>query len=155
MTVKKRYAVGDTVWVYGISRSHQKLTQGKVIKIFDLSDCGYDKEPHYMIQIPSPIEPLLEIRTWHTISQDNKGPVGSYRELIEESHADATAKKLQQGGLNLQHESNVNLDEPTTEQINAALDKSQQDLKLPPLVIKEPKPKVRRPTTRKKRTAVV
>jgi hypothetical protein len=133
MTVKKTYSIGDAVWVYGVSRSNPVLTEGKIIKIFDLSDCGYDKEPHYLIQIPSAFEPLLEIRTWHTISQDTKGPVGSYREVIEGAEAEATAKKLNQGGLVLQHE---------------------EKIKVSPIVVKESKPKPRRPTAIKRKLDV-
>lgn len=81
MTVKKSYAVGDTVWIYGINRGNVKPTQGRVIKLVDLSDCGYVDGIRYIIEVPSSIEPLLEIRTWHNISQDAKGPVGSFREL--------------------------------------------------------------------------
>ena len=75
MTVKKSYNVGDAVWVYGINRNNTKPTQGKVIKIVDLSDTGHTDSPHYIISIPTHIEPLLEIRTWHNISQDERGPI--------------------------------------------------------------------------------
>lgn len=81
MSIKKSYNVGDTVWIYGIGRLTNKPCQGKVIKIIDLTDCGYSIGPHYIIQISTYIEPLLEIRTWDTISQDELGPVGGFREL--------------------------------------------------------------------------
>jgi hypothetical protein len=81
MKVKTKYNLGDTVWIYGINRSNVKPAQGKVIKILDLSDSGYTAGPHYVIEIPSHIESLLEIRTWENMSQDELGPVGSLREL--------------------------------------------------------------------------
>jgi hypothetical protein len=57
MTVKKQYAVGDTVWIYGINRSNIKPAQGTVIKAIDLSDAGYTYE-HYVIDVPTHIEPV-------------------------------------------------------------------------------------------------
>ena len=96
MTVKKQYNVGDDVWVAGIGR---KLSKGKVIKIIDLGDCGYSHGLHYIISLPTEIEPLLEIRTWETISQDKDGPVGLFRECGD---AVTTLRFLQKTGLNIE-----------------------------------------------------
>lgn len=82
MNIKKNYKVSDTVWISGISRTNINLTKGTVISTVDLTDAGYSPSIiHYVISIPTEIEPLLEIRTWETISQDKQGPVGSLREL--------------------------------------------------------------------------
>ena len=136
MTTKKSYKVGDPVWIYGINRSNVKPTQGKVIKVVDLSDSGYSTGDHYVIEIPTHIEPLLEIRTWHNISQDEKGPVGSFREL---GNVESTIKFA--GTVGFAFDDNPELDtddnEISAEQIHAALEQSRKDVIHPPLNLKE------------------
>jgi hypothetical protein len=142
MTVKKSYKVGDTVWIYGINRSNVKPTQGTVIKSLDLSGAGYTYE-HYVIEVPTHIEPLLEIRTWHNISQDAQGPVGSLRGLNIEStikHA-ATLGFITDDNPLLDTETDE--EGPSAEQIHAALEKSQMEMEHTPLNLKSEKPKRR------------
>lgn len=146
MTTKKEYAVGDTVWVYGINRSNTKPTQGTVIKAVDLSDAGYSIGTHYIVEIPSHIEPLLEIRTWHNISQDAVGPVGSLREV---GSIEASIKKAATLGFAFDDnpaqdvDMYIDEDEPTPDEIHAALEKAQKDSEHGPLILKETKPKRR------------
>jgi len=145
MNAKTQYNIGDTVWVSGVSRGNARLTQGTIIKMFDLSDCGYNNEPYYLIEIPTEIEPLLEVRTWHTISQDEAGPVGSLRVV---GKIDATFKFVEQIGF--QYMEDKDPDEPTPEQIHAALEKSQKDSVHAPFNAKETKPRPKyRPRKRK------
>ena len=154
MTVKKSYEIGDIVWVYGISRSNNKITKGTIVHSFTLDHIkGYNSEVYYLVSIPNSIESLLEVRTWHTISQDSRGPVGSFREVISKVESDATDKKLSQIGLNLEDEMDLDDDEPTAEQIHAAIEKSQQTAKFPPLDTKENKPRRRYPPRKKKTNA--
>lgn len=78
MSAKKIYNTGDTVWISGIE--NPKLTEGKIVKQFTLEEVGYSSEYiFYVIQIPTAIEPLLEIRTWETMSEDARGPLGFWR----------------------------------------------------------------------------
>jgi hypothetical protein len=144
MTVKKQYAIGDTVWVYGINRSNTKPVQGTVIKIVDLSDAGYSIGNHYIIEIPSHIEPLLEIRTWHNISQDERGPVGSLRTI---GNFESTIKFAGTVGFMFDDqpvpEPIEDEDGIDAEQIHAALQKSQMDMEHVPLNLKSEKPKRR------------
>lgn len=146
MTIKRSYEVGDTVWIYGVNRSNIKSTQGKIIKIVDLSDAGYSTGNHYIIEIPTHIEPLLEIRTWHNISQDEKGPVGSLREM---GNVESTIKFASTVGFvfddnpNLDSDPLVDEDDISPEQIHAALEKSQKDGTHTPLNLKSEKPKRR------------
>jgi len=147
MTIKKTYTVGDAVWIYGISRTENKLTQGQVVHSFTLE--GNDNV-QYVIAVSNPIEPLLEIRTWESISQDSQGPVGNFRQLVSAAEFDAVDKKLAQGGLTLSEDAFVDADEPTPEEIHAALERSQQAAVHAPLVLKETKPK-RRFSPRKKK----
>lgn len=97
-TIKKEYAVGDKAWIYGIAAGpgYNKLTEGTVVKVVDID--GYS-ETHYIISVTSSIEDLLEVRTWHSMSQDAKGPVGSFRELL--MNDPSTQRKLLQTGLRL------------------------------------------------------
>ena len=142
MTVKKQYTVGDTVWIYGINRSNVKPAQGKVIKKIDLTEAGYTDGPHYVVEIPTHIEPLLEIRTWENMSQDEKGPVGSLRNL---GNFESTIKFA--GTVGFAFDDNPELDsdddEISPEQIHAALEKSRKDVTHSPLNLKAEKPKRR------------
>ena len=144
MTVKKQYAVGDAVWIYGITRSNTKPVQGKVIKVVDLGEAGYSVGDHYIIEVPTHIEPILEIRTWHNISQDEKGPVGSLRNL---GNFESTIKFAGTVGFAFDDspaaETAEDEDGIDAEQIHAALQKSQMDMEHAPLNLKSEKPKRR------------
>jgi hypothetical protein len=160
MTVKKKYNVGDTVWIYGISKNNIKSTEGKVIKSFTIDYDGFNKEPHYVIGIPTEIEMLLEIRTWHTISQTRDGHVGSIRDAF--SNPDAAHKMLSRTGMavisddeELNEETDrfeehiADEDEVSPDAIHAALEQSQKDGEHGPLVTKPNK--ARRPYYKKKK----
>ena len=144
MTVKKQYAVDDVVWIYGINRSNTKPVQGRVIKIVDLSDAGYSVGDHYIIEVPTHIEPILEIRTWHNISQDEKGPVGSLRNL---GNFESTIKFAGTVGFAFDDtpalDSDIEEDGPSTDEIHAALQKSQMEMEHAPLNLKPEKAKRR------------
>jgi hypothetical protein len=96
--VKKKYKVGDSAWIYGIASGpgYNRLTEGRVVHIMDIE--GYT-DTHYVIAIANGIEDLLEVRSWGQISQDDKGPVGSFRELL--MNDPATQKMLQITGMSL------------------------------------------------------
>jgi len=160
MTVKKKYNVGDTVWIYGITRDNIKSTQGKILKVFTIDYDGFNNEPHYVIGVPTEIEMLLEVRTWHTISQTRDGHVGSIRDAF--SNPDAAHKMLSRTGMAI-----ISVDEELNEEsdrfeehmaeeddidpnlIHAALEQSQKDGEHGPLVTKTNKP--RKPYYKKKK----
>lgn len=147
--IKTSYSINDPVWIHGIDPSN-KLTYGKVIALVDLTNCGYT-DVHYVIEIPTHIEPLLEIRTWHTMSQDKEGPIGSLRSLGETLAADN--KKIRQTGYAYSEDSRYDESDPTTEEIMAALEKRVDDLKHKPLQIKDtPKKKKYYPRKKKHET---
>jgi hypothetical protein len=156
MTVKKKYNIGDSVWIYGISRSNVKPTKGKVIRVLDLNNAGYTDGPHYVIEVPTHIDPLLEIRTWHNISQDENGPVGSLRNLGD---FESTIKFVNTVGFVFDDNSNLDttqydddIDSITSDAIHAALEKSKTDISHQPLMMKtEAKPR-RRYSNRKKKS---
>ena len=139
MTVKKEYKVGDTVWIYGIDSLQNKSRKGTVIKSFFIDNFT---DEHYVISVPTEIEDLLEIRTWHTISQDENGPVGSIRETVTDLYP--TKKFLSRVGFNLVSDMPLaDEDEPTPEQIHAAIERSKKAGEHNPLYAKESKPKRR------------
>jgi hypothetical protein len=153
------------VWIYGISRSNAKSTQGTVIKRFTIDYENYNDEPRYLIEVPTEIEPLLEVRTWHTISQTKDGHVGALREVVNDQ--DAALKMLSRTGMAVisvddeftgdghdgmgttseefdrYYEHMAEEDEVSPDAIHAALEKSQKDSSHSPLVIKDSKPKRR------------
>jgi hypothetical protein len=59
---------------------------------------GYS-DIHYVVAISNGIEDLLEVRTWGGISQDDKGPIGSFRELL--MNRPAEQKMLLRTGMRL------------------------------------------------------
>ena len=100
MKVKKIYKSGDSVWIYGVSVGlKNRLTEATVVSAVDLSAQGY-LGPHYVLAVPSSIEPLLLIRTWETMSQDEHGPVGALREIASRISTDAEYHTMSYFGWN-------------------------------------------------------
>jgi hypothetical protein len=149
MTIKKTYEVGDTVWIYGVARTANRITQGKIIHGFTPE--GYT-EQQYVVSVPNSIEPLLEVREWGTISQDSAGPVGSMREMVAVQEMDAVNKKMAQTGYEYDPSFETpEIPEPTPEEIHAALERSQKAVEHAPLEIKENKPRRRFGNARKRK----
>jgi hypothetical protein len=96
--VKKTYKLGDSAWIYGIASGpgYNRLCQGQIVHAMEIE--GYP-ETHYVIAISNGISDLLEVRTWEEISQDDQGPIGSFRELL--MNQPATQKKLLRTGMRL------------------------------------------------------
>jgi hypothetical protein len=157
MTVKKKYNVGDVVWIYGVRRANDKSTQGTVVKSFNIE--GYN-DMHYVVSIPTEIEPLLEIRTWQTISQTKDGHVGSLRDAF--TNPDAAHRMLARTGMAFVSDAGEDYDGDghdgmgstlddfykeddniSPDAIHAALEKSKQDVSHSPLNLKDDKPKRR------------
>lgn len=141
MTIRKRYNIGETVWIYGIYVRNDVPVQGQVVHRFNLNFGGFDPTvEHYVIAVDSHIEPLIEVRTWETISQDEHGPVGGLRGLNDTADRKVLAKTgFDLSGSYTYAESDEESDDPTPEQIHAAMERSQQTAVLPPLVLKEHK----------------
>ena len=138
MTIKKTYAVGDTVWIHGVSRS-TILTKGKVVYQFNLET---QEDTQYVVSVQSSLGDLLEVRDWNTISQDAKGPVGAMREMIAASEMDAVNKKMMQAGYEFDPSYQPpEVDEPTPDEIHAALERDQKAVEHAPLMIKENRPR--------------
>jgi hypothetical protein len=96
--IKQKYKIGDFAWIYGIAAGpgYNRLTKGTVVHEMVIE--GY-ADTHYVIAISNGIQDLLEVRTWEEISQDDKGPIGSFRMLL--MNDPATQKKLLRTGMRL------------------------------------------------------
>ena len=64
------YDLGRVVWIAGV-RGYSGLTRGTIVHRFQLPDRG--ALWHYVIEIPAPIELLLVIREWATLSETAEG----------------------------------------------------------------------------------
>jgi len=152
MTIRQKYNIGETVWIYGIYVRNDVPVAGRIIHRFHLNFENFDPAvEHYVIAVDSHIEPLIEVRTWETISQDEHGPVGGLRGLGNT----ADRKVLAKTGFDLGDfymEADEDLDDPTPEQIYAAMQRSQQTAVLPPLIIKQNKPRAQRSSNRKRKS---
>lgn len=97
-SIKKKYKIGDNAWVYGIAAGagYNLPVQGKVVHEMEID--GYS-DMQYVIAISNGIEDLLEVRTWSNMSQDAKGPIGAFRELLMNRPADQ--KMLLRTGMRL------------------------------------------------------
>jgi len=135
MKIKKQYEMNETAWIH---IGDGKLHKGKVIDIFDLEHAGYSKDiEFYIVELPSSIEPLLEVRTWSNMSQDAMGPIGAYREIKQ---GFSTKKYLGKMGLELPYDQTAPVLEgqqedfdvldPTPEQVNAAIERAEQAKKM-------------------------
>ncbi len=156
MEIKKQYEIRDKVWIH-ITGS--VLTEGTVVEYFDLGHLGKTREiEYYVIEIPTEIDPIYEVRTWEQISQDKKGPIAFYRNLKQEQFTAQNIKAIACLGLEIPvnpqsdevtDESEEEFEEiyedgdPTPEEVNAALDRAIQSRMgsnfIPNLTTKNPK----------------
>lgn len=113
--VKKKYKIGDRVWIYGVSSGpgFNKPVEGKIVHEIEIEDFY---GVHYVIAVDTEIETLLEVRNWETISQDSRGPVGSFREAI--SKYSPARKVLARTGLILPIDDIYEDDEPIEDNDN-------------------------------------
>lgn len=146
MSTKKEYSIGDDAWIHGIDRRNNRLVKGKIIHQVEIPNFS---GIHYIVAVSSPIEPILELRTWESISQDEFGPIGLFRDTDRESMI-AVKKFVTKVGFEYADDDDE-FDEPTAEQIAAAIEKSTKLAEHPPLNLKENKPK-RRFYSRKKKS---
>jgi hypothetical protein len=147
MITKKSYNINDIAWIAGINSKSNRLVSGRVIKIFTIEIDNYDPTiQYYVIEVPTSIEPLLEIRTWETMSQDKHGPVGCIRDVSEDPVVDKKCLKK----LGMFYDDDEVDYEPSEEEILAAIEKSKAVTVHPPLHLKSTKLK-RRFYNRKKK----
>lgn len=66
---------GQDAWVY-MSGQSGNPSKGKCIEVLNLD--GYDFE-HYVIEIPTSVDPVLQIRDGATVTDDPAKPIGFWR----------------------------------------------------------------------------
>ena len=138
MITKTQYNIDDTVWIAGIDSKNNALIPGRIIKTFNIDFNNYDPSiVYYVVEVPSSIEPILEIRTWDTISQDCHGPVGGIRSVVNNPIVDK--KYLSKVGMYFD-DGEVDY-EPSEQEILAAIEKSKSVAEHEPLQFKSIKPK--------------
>lgn len=153
--MKKEYNLKQKVWIHIGERS---LVEGRVVEIIDLVHLkeGHSEDNElYIIELSTGIEDIYEVRSWEQISPDAKGPINLFRNIQHETkEANRFLKKvgivLPESTFNptenpedfVFDENGNHVDEPTPEQIHAAMDraeKANQDK----FTIQEAKPKKR------------
>lgn len=136
----KKHNIKDSVWVH---IGERKLTPGRVVDIIDLEHLNeghsIDNEL-YIIEIKTGIEDVYEVRTLEQISPDPKGPINLFRNTKTRNEQRA----LKRIGIIIPNENGVipsdeyvpepsmfdvaeyDEDEPTPEQIHAAMDAAEK-----------------------------
>jgi hypothetical protein len=153
--MKKEYNIKDRVWIH---LGEHKLVEGRVVEIIDLVHLKEGHKPDrelYIIEIKTGIDDVYEVRDFDQISPDAKGPIGLFRHLNTQQ-ARENGRYLGKVGMKLPitmpeplveitKEINEELDhdDPTADEIHAALEKSQKDVAHGPLNLKTEKPKRR------------
>ena len=75
--MKTEYNIKDKVWIH---IGERKLTEGRVVDIFDLAHVGYPEDREfYVIEIQTGIDNIFEVRDFDQISPDAKGPIHLFR----------------------------------------------------------------------------
>jgi hypothetical protein len=154
--MKKEYNIKDRVWIH---LGEKNLVEGRVVEIIDLEHLneGHKRDQElYVIELKTGIDDVYEVRSFQQISPDARGPIQLFRNLREVIENNRYLKKvgmpipipprnaLEEISKEINEELTKDDDEPTAEQIHAAIEKSQQSAAHAPLNLqKEHKPKRR------------
>lgn len=128
--MKQEYNIKDKVWIH---LGEHKLVEGRVVEIITLDHLKENHIPGkelYVIEIHTGIDDVYEVRDWETISSDSNGPINCFRNLGTE------VRKLKKLGIKAtvataESTDFMDEDEPTADQINAALERSEKLIKHP------------------------
>lgn len=138
-----QYNIKDIVWIH---LGESALVKGRVVEFFDLEHLGEghsrDREL-YVIEIKTGIEDVYEVRSWQEISATAQGPINLFRSTVTKN----AGRFLKKVGITLPAEysgdTDVESDDPTAEEIHAAIARSEQSSKHQPIAIAAAKPKRR------------
>lgn len=140
----QRHNLRNIVWIH---LSGPRLVQGRIIKIFNLKELneGHDLEL-YVIEVKTGIEDIYEIRTFDQISTTSEGPIAAFKDL----DATLTNRMLNKVGMSLPYDNldSLDIDDPTPEQIHAAIAKAEKESTYGPIDLHKPR---RRNHNRKKK----
>ena len=150
--MKTEFNIKDKVWIH---IGEPGLAEGRIVEIITLDHLNenYPKGNElYVIEIQTGIDPIYEVREFETISPDAAGPIMCYRDMERMKHAGRYLRKvgIQLPEIALVEDAEVypdEGDEPTQEQIHAALARAEQG---PTTIYKPETPKKSQP--RKRRT---
>lgn len=70
--------VGDTAWCHAMTVSKDNknpLVKGRVVHVFYL----YNNLKHYVVEFPTGVDPVLEVRNVFAVSDSVKKPIGTWR----------------------------------------------------------------------------
>ena len=120
----------------------RKLVEGRLVDIIDLQHLKEGHSPDrklYVVEIKTGIDDVYEVRTLEQISPDSQGPINLFRTLEDAVENNRYLKKV---GMSIpiedyelaeliQELDNIeipdpDLDEPTPDQIHAAIERTQQ-----------------------------
>lgn len=73
--MKTDWKKGDTCYVFLPGHRGTK-SKGKILEVLDLSEHGYINFPHYLVEIETHIEPLLEVYNEYQMAETMDGPIG-------------------------------------------------------------------------------
>lgn len=140
--MKKEYNIKDKVWIH---LGEYRLAEGRVVEIITLDHLNESHTPGrelYIIEIHTGIDDVYEVREWECISSDANGPINCFRGLGAET------RKLKKLGIKAtratESDDFMEDSEPTADQINAALERTEKSSKhLPMSATATPKPKRR------------
>lgn len=152
--MKKEFNIKDKVWIH---IGEPKLAEGRIVEIITLDHLNEnypEGKELYVIEVLTGIDPIYEVREFETISPDAKGPIMCYRQMDMMKHAGRYLRKV---GIKLPHaDDDTEMypdegDDPTPEQIHAALDRAEQG---PTTIFKPEAPATQKKAPRKRRTFV-
>lgn len=161
--MKTEYNIKDKVWIH---LGERNLTEGRVVEIITLDHLKENHRPGhelYVIEIKTGIDDVYEVRDFEQISPDAKGPIALFRNRradaqVANRYLKKLGVKLPNGDINLAlyaedfdedgHDGMGSIDDPTPEQIHAALERAEREKNQPFSV--NPRPAGKRPS--KKRT---
>lgn len=76
--VRVERKVGDKAWFYFGNHHGGELTEGTVVHVFQLEGWG---DEHYVVEMPSSIDPVHAVRDPYTVSDAPDKPIGLWRNL--------------------------------------------------------------------------
>jgi len=161
--MKQEYNIKDKVWIH---IGERKLTEGRVVEIIDLEHLGEGHSPNdelYIIELKTGIDDIYEVRSFAQISPDAQGPINLFRKVKEDVlKAKRYLKKVgvqlpipEEGLAEYIQDEILTEDEdpndPTPEQIHAAIERAEKAKKVAPLTGGIRKPIKKRPFTKRKK----
>lgn len=159
--MKQEYNLKDKVWIHLGERS---LVEGRVVEIIDFAHLNEGHSPdieYYVIEIKTGIDDVYEVRSFDQISPDAGGPINLFRKIKDElktgqrylKKVGIKLPKIEPNSLEeLVRELDEDDNEPTPDQIHAALTSAAE---VPKVTIFRPEIKKsgkRRPFTKRKKT---